>query len=291
MALGGGSARGYAHLGALAALEGAGFAPDVIVGTSFGAVIGALYATGRELEALIAQAGATRRRDVLPYIADFGLHRAALFSGEKLEEYFDRLLEGRTFADLKRKLVVVTTDIDAGEEVLVEEGSLARALRASASIPGLFAPATIGGRRLVDGGIGSPVPISTLASLRVDVAIGIGAGMEATDSSAIRFARRILSSEGGRRFQLRVKGAPPRGALGRLGRALALAAEGWMEPRGTPHEVQAGAEASPGCRQLEVHLKPGISWLNFHRAREAIAAGEEAFSHLMPSVQLALGTP
>ena len=78
VALGGGSARGYAHIGALACLERHGLSPDVIAGTSFGAVVGALYATGDGVERLIERASATRRRDVFPYVADFGLHHAAL---------------------------------------------------------------------------------------------------------------------------------------------------------------------------------------------------------------------
>src|SRR5690554_6028357 len=224
VALGGGSARGYAHLGALASLERNGLEPDLIVGTSFGAVVGALYATGRPIHDLKAEAEAMRRRDVFPHIADFGLHRAALFGGRRLEEYFDRLMEGRSFSDLKRRLVVVTTDIDSGEQVLLEEGSLAVALRASASIPGIFAPVHVNGRRLIDGGIGSPVPLATLADLDVQVAIGIGAGMEARDSRAIRFARNVLSTPTGRRFHAAAVTTPPKGALGRLGRALAYAA-------------------------------------------------------------------
>src|SRR5690606_13839450 len=85
VALGGGSARGFAHIGALASLERHGYAPDVIVGTSFGAVVGALYATGRGVDDLIEQAERMRRRDVFPFVADFGLHRAALFKGKRLE--------------------------------------------------------------------------------------------------------------------------------------------------------------------------------------------------------------
>src|SRR5690606_41632075 len=91
-----------------------------------------------------ARASATRRRDVCPHVADFGLHHAALFRGRRLEEYFDRLLEGRRFEDLERELVVVTTDVDTGERVLLREGPLAPALRASAWLPGVFAPVALG---------------------------------------------------------------------------------------------------------------------------------------------------
>lgn len=293
VALGGGSARGYAHLGALASLERNGLVPDLIVGTSFGAVVGALYATGRPIQDLKAEAEAMRRRDVFPHIADFGLHRAALFGGRRLEEYFDRLLDGRTFADLSRRLVVVTTDIDSGEQVLLESGSLAQALRASASIPGVFAPAEVNGRRLIDGGIGSPVPLATLADLDVEVAIGIGAGMEAQDSRAIRFARSVLATKPGRRVHAAAVSRTPRGALGRLGKALAFAAQGWASGGAvtTPaSSSQASATEPQACQRLEVHTRPPIHWLNFHRAAEAIKAGDAALSGLVPSVKLAMSS-
>lgn len=287
VALGGGSARGYAHFGALASLERHGLAPDLIAGTSFGAVVGALYATGRPLDELVRQAEAMRRRDVFPYVADFGLHRAALFGGKRLEAYFDRLLEGREFSDLKRRLVVVTTDIDSGERVLLESGPLALALRASTAIPGVFAPAMVEGRRLIDGGIGSPVPLDTLTGLDVDVAIGIGAGMEAADSGAIRLARRVLASDHAKRWQRRAAAARPKGAVGRLGRALAFAAGGWAD--GAHSGIGgAGSENEAPCRSFEVHTRPPINWLNFHRAGDAIRAGDVAISRLMPTLQSAM---
>jgi len=284
VALGGGSARGYAHIGALASLERHGYAPDVIVGTSFGAVVGALYATGRGVDDLIDQAEGMRRRDVLPFVADFGLHRAALFNGKRLESYFERLVDGRHFSDLQRRLLVVTTDIDTGERVIIDSGPLAVALRASASLPGIFAPTVVGGRRLIDGGIGSPVPLDTLCGLDVDVAIGIGAGMQARDSRAIRAARRIVCSKTGRDLQRWALDKQPRHAFGRLGRAIAYAAEGWMLD-----DEGAAAEPGPGAGRLplEVHTRPPIHWLNFHRAGEAIEAGGRALDAFMPVVQRA----
>lgn len=301
VALGGGSARGYAHLGALASLERHGYSPDVLVGTSFGAVIGALYATGRGIEELSVQARQMRRRDVFPHVADFGLHRAALFRGRKLQEYFGRLLDGRHFEDLERKLVVVTTDIDSGERVLLTSGPLDVALRASASLPGVFAPVEVGGRRLIDGGIGSPVPLATLLELErdlgVDVAIGIGAGMQARDSRSIRVVRKLVDRPRVRRVHSRVLDAAPQHAVGRLGRAVAFAARNWLEDESvTAAEAVAvgtldaqAAQAAEGsrrrCDSLEVHTRPPIHWLNFHRAGEAISAGDAALCALMPRVR------
>lgn len=289
VALGGGSARGYAHFGALACLERHGLAPHVIVGTSFGAVVGALYASGDPIDQLVERASATRRRDVFPHVADFGLHRAALFRGRRLEEYFDRLVEGRTFEDLDRELIVVTTDVDTGERVLLREGRLAPALRASASLPGVFAPVHVGGRRLIDGGIGSPVPLDTLMDIGVDVAVGIGAGMQAQDSRSIRFARRALGSRLVGRLHTSALRRRPRHAIGRLGHALALAAGSWMaEDIQDAHD--AGVDKTdPGCHvgRFEVHTRPPIHWLNFHRAKEAIAAGDAALSALVPRLRRA----
>ncbi len=275
VALGGGSARGYAHIGALASLERHGFPPDIVVGTSFGAVIGALYAAGRSPADLRAEAAAMRRRDVFPHIADFGLHKGALFGGRRLEEYFDAMVEGRSFEDLGRFLVVVATDVDTGERVMLSSGALAPALRASASIPGVFAPAIVDGRRLMDGGIGSPVPLDTLRAFDVDLAIGIGAGMEAQDSRTIRAARRFLRTDVGQRLHRSLGQGTGRGVASRLGRALAYAADGWL--------TEVDEQAS-----LQVHTRPPIHWLNFHRAEAAIRAGDEALNSFMPRIRQAV---
>lgn len=274
VALGGGSARGYAHIGALKVLEEHGFAPSVVAGTSFGAVIGALYAAGQSPEQMRKVAAKTRRRDVIPYITDFGLHKAALFSGKKLESYFDAMLEGRSFSDLKRELVVVATDIDTGERVLLKEGSLAKALRASASMPGIFAPVEISGRRLVDGGLGSPIPIDTLSTLGVDLAIGIGAGTTADESLTIKNIQTILKTEWGKKLHQRLYYPGKTHAISRLGRGLAYTANTYL--------TKADQDL------LQVHTNPPISWLHFHRAEHAIKAGEKALEAFMPRLRQAL---
>ena len=274
VALGGGSARGYAHIGALASLERHGFPPDVIAGTSFGAVIGALYASGHSVERMTREAGQLRRRDLLPSVTDFGLHRAALFQGDKLESYFDRILEGRHFADLNKQLVVVATDVDTGERVLLSEGSVARAVRASSSMPGIFAPVEIEGRRLVDGGLGSPVPLDTLTGMGVDLAIGIGAGTTCDDSAVIQAAQRFLTTEFGKRLHRSLHDSVATHPLSRLGRGLAYTANTYLP--------QPEREDS-----LQVHTNPPISWLHFHRAEHAIVAGERALEAFIPRIRQA----
>ncbi len=272
VALGGGSARGYAHIGALAALERADLAPEVVVGTSFGAVVGALYALGDGIDAMRARAERMRRRDVLPKVVDFGLHRGALFRGRRLEAYFDRLVDGRSFEDLSRTLVVTATDADTGERVRLERGPLAPALRASASLPGIFAPVVLEGRRLIDGGIGAPVPVETLDAFDLDVRLGIGAGAVADDSVTIRAVRRALAHPWGSDVHRRLRKGGP-GAVGRLARALAWTADGY------------GAAAPHG---LQVHTRPPIHWLRFDRAGDAIRAGDTALEGALPALRTAV---
>jgi NTE family protein len=279
VALGGGSARGYAHIGALASLERHGLTPTVLAGTSFGAVVGALYAASRTPDELEAQAARLRRRDVLPSVVDFGLHRGALFRGRRLEAYFERLVDGRSFADLARTLVVTATDADSGERVEIREGPLAPALRASASLPGLFAPVEIGGRRLIDGGIGSPVPLDTLDGFDLDLRIGIGAGADAADSGTIRAVRRALEHPWGRRVHTAM-GRAGTGRVGGLVRALAWTADGYRAS-----DLASADEDGSG---LQIHTRPPIHWLRFDRAEEAIRAGERALERAVPALRAAL---
>jgi NTE family protein len=280
VALGGGSARGYAHIGVLASLERGGLSPDVVVGTSFGAVIGALYALGRTPGQMRVEAERLRRRDVLPHIVDVGVGNGALMRGDRLEAYFDRLVEGRSFEDLSRTLAVVATDLDSGERVLLSRGALAPALRASASLPGVFAPVELDGRRLVDGGIGTPVPLDALTGFDVDLALGIGAGIEARDSRALRVTRRLLRGSAGRAARNALRGVATGGAVGALARALALTVEAWSA---TNDALPVGT----GSR-LHVQTRPPISWLRFDRAGEAIAAGDAAMEGAWPRLRSAL---
>ncbi len=271
VALGGGSARGYAHIGALATLEKHGIKPKVIAGTSFGSVIGAMYASGKSPAKMAKIAKKMRRRDMFSSVAlDFGFHRAALFSGNGLENYYRDIIGDINIEDLKKKLVVVTTDIDNGERVLLSKGNLARALRASSSIPGLFAPVEIDGRRLVDGGLGSPIPFESLDGLDVDLAIGIGAGTTAEESSSIRYTKQILTSKLGKKLHYRMQHSSKDHAFSRLGRGLAYTANTYL--------------LEPNPSYLQVHTMPPISWLEFDKAGLAIKAGEKALEDFMPKI-------
>ncbi len=283
VALGGGSARGYAHIGVLAALERRGISPEVVVGTSFGAVIGALYASGRDLAGLRAEAERLRRRDVFPHILDVGVARGALLRGDRLERYFERLVEGRHFEDCRVALAVVATDLDSGERVVLRSGPLAPALRASATLPGLFAPVSLDGRRLIDGGIGTPVPLDMLRAEGVDVAIGVGAGVEVRDSQPLRLAHRALAAAPGAALRALLARSGGAGHWGGLAKALALTVDAWADAA----EALAEGEGDG----VHVQTRPPISWLRFDRAAAAIHAGDAALEAAWPRLRGSLESP
>ncbi|MDN5345084.1 MAG: hypothetical protein PWQ18_1198, partial [Clostridia bacterium] len=172
LALGGGGARGYAHLGVLKALQEADIPVDVIAGTSMGAVVGAAYATGHQIEELVDMALQMRWRHLLA-LADPTLPRQGMIAGNRLERYFETLTRERDFNQLAKTLVVVATDITTGEEVRLNSGPVARALRASTAVPGVFCPVESGDRLLVDGSITTPVPVRVAADAGAEVVVAV----------------------------------------------------------------------------------------------------------------------
>jgi NTE family protein len=165
LALGGGAARGLAHIGVLKALSEAEIPIDYVAGTSVGSVIGALYCAGYPWFEIKEIAGHLNwGKLITPTIPVSGLAKT-----EKLEHFMEKLLKGKSFKDLSIPFCAVAVDIEKGREVLLREGPVARAVQASSSIPGIFEPTTIGGKILVDGGVINNVPS--------DVAREMGAGI------------------------------------------------------------------------------------------------------------------
>lgn len=159
LVLSGGGARGFAHIGVLRVLEREGARFDVVAGTSIGAVLGALYAAGLSAEDLYRLADRTHWRDVV----DLSL-QTGLFKGSRLETFLGEHLPS-TFEELEVPLAVTTTDIETGEGVVLLEGELIRAVRASSSYPGAFEPLQIDGRTLADGGIVNNLPVAAASLL------------------------------------------------------------------------------------------------------------------------------
>ncbi len=171
-ALGGGGARGLAHIGVLKVLEKHGVFPDVIAGTSIGALVGALYASGlkaAEIEQIALHIDWKR----LAPLTDFTLSRSGFIRGRRIVLLLESILGHLSFSELKLPFACVATDIMTGEEVVLRHGSVVEAVRATISIPGILTPARIGGRHLVDGGLVNEVPVSTCRHMGAEYVIGI----------------------------------------------------------------------------------------------------------------------
>jgi NTE family protein len=158
LVLGGGGAKGLALLGAIQELEAAGIKPDLIVGCSAGAMVGALYADGHELEGLGKSFSKLKRADLL----DFSLFRPlfGIVNGNSLQNLMRKTLRAHTFEELKIPLIVVATGLHSGETIEISQGDIAQGVGASCAFPGIFKPVYLYGRSLVDGGVSCPVPVS-----------------------------------------------------------------------------------------------------------------------------------
>lgn len=169
LALGGGAARGFAHVGVIKALEAQGIVPDIVVGTSAGAVVGALYAAGYsgfELQKLVLQLEESQ-------FSDWSLPDRGVLKGEALQGFVNQAVAQRPLEKLGKLLAVVATDLNSGEAIVFRTGNTGMAVRASSSVPGLFQPVAINGREYVDGGLVSPVPVRTARSLGADFVIAV----------------------------------------------------------------------------------------------------------------------
>ncbi|WP_245973830.1 patatin-like phospholipase family protein [Bosea caraganae] len=169
LALGGGAARGWAHIGVLEVLKEAGYAPDVIAGTSIGAVVGGCYAAGK-LDALSEFAATLTKRRVVG-LMDFHIGGAGLIAGSRLKRLLERDLTGQRIEELPVRFVAIATELGTGHEIWLTHGLLVEALRASYALPGVFDPVRLGGRWLMDGALVNPVPVTAARALGADIVI------------------------------------------------------------------------------------------------------------------------
>lgn len=169
IALGGGAAKGFAHIGVIKMLEANGFAPAVVAGTSAGSVVGALYASGMNAFELQEKAVALDEAR----IRDLQLSSSGLLIGQKLEDYVNEQVRRQPLERLAKPFVAVATRLEDGERTVFAQGNTGQAVRASSSVPGVFQPVVIGRHRFVDGGVVSPVPVDAARELGADVVIAV----------------------------------------------------------------------------------------------------------------------
>ncbi len=169
LALGGGAAKGFAHIGVIKMLEANGFQPEVVSGTSAGSVVGALYASGMDVFALQKNAVALDETS----IRDVGLFGGGLVKGQKLQDYVNTMVGGRGIEKMKLPFAAVATTLQNGQRTVFTRGNTGQAVRASCSIPGVFEPVKIGDFHYIDGGVVSPVPVDAARQLGAEFVIAV----------------------------------------------------------------------------------------------------------------------
>jgi len=285
LALGGGSARGWAHVGVLRALEQAGIRPDLVCGTSIGALVGAAYAAG-ELDRFEKWVLDLRMKDVIS-LMDVSLN-GGILKGERLVEFFRHNFVDRPIEELAMPYAAVATALHTGTEVWLREGSTIDAVRASIALPALFTPVMRDGQMLVDGGLVNPVPVSLARAMGADIVI------------AVDLSADIL----GRHLRAELEPDIPIDEIGEWKRKLHDNL-GALLPGRTEDEVHWPSmlnvvATSINIMQVRISrsrmageppdaiISPRLAHLgllDFHRSREAIEEGRRAVEVVMPSLR------
>ena len=295
LALGSGAARGWAHLGALRALSELGITPDVVCGTSIGALAGAFYLSGH-LSALEDWARHLTKLRMVRYM-DVGIRRNGLLSGHRLFSEMERYLGDARIEDLPVPFATVATDLYTGHEVWLTQGRIVDAVRASFSLPGLFEPVEIDGRWVVDGAVVNPVPISVCHALGAEVIIAINLNTPSVGKNGRngKNGKNGKNGNGGKKVSTATSfQAMPSWAAtvlrrnGNQGEEQAEGLEGKAD--GAPGLINVLAStlnivqdrvtrSRLAAEPPDVNIIPKvgqIALLDFDRAQEAIAAGETA---------------
>ncbi|WP_230968919.1 patatin-like phospholipase RssA [Nitrogeniibacter aestuarii] len=291
LALGSGAARGWAHIGVIRALRDEGIKPDVVAGCSIGAFVGAALATGNfdKLSAWIEKLG---WQTVVSFL-DVSF-RGGLIKGDKIIAHFEREFVDMDFSETLLPFGCVATELQTGREIWFREGSVAKAVRASIALPGLFAPVIRDGRVLVDGGLVNPVPVSLCRAMGADVVLSVDLGSDIVGRARRRLHKPITDlseEEAEKSWADRL--------LERLG--LKNGAKEEVQPlpsmidvlNTTINVMQVRiARSRMAGDPSDVNICPRVGQLgpmDYHRAAEAIAEGEAAVARVMPAIRYALG--
>nr|WP_314902005.1 patatin-like phospholipase family protein [uncultured Deefgea sp.] len=180
LALGGGAAKGFAHIGVIKMLEANGVKVEVVSGTSAGSVVGAMYASGMDAFALQERAFSLDESQ----IRDVNLLGGGLVKGQKLQDYVNQLVGNKSIQQFPKPFSAVATELETGNRVAFNRGNAGQAVRASSSIPGVFMPVLIGSKKFVDGGVVSPVPVDSARELGANFVIAVDISSKATGTAA-----------------------------------------------------------------------------------------------------------
>ena len=295
LALSGGAARGFAHIGVIRTLLAHGFKPDVITGTSIGAIVGGVYAAGF-LDPFEAWARALSRRRVFGYL-DFSLAGSGLIGGDRLFNQLDESLADRRIEDLPVRMAAVATELRTSHEIWLTRGRLADAMRASSALPGIFPPSRIGGRWLMDGALVNPLPISAARALGARLVIAVNV-------NADNFGRGTIIQDHGSdaEDELRHEARkPPHGLREHAERLVSRKFFGTSDRPGLStvmvdafqvlldRVTRARLAGDPPDVLVSPRLAK-VGLFDFHRAAEIIALGAEATEKALPSIMEAIET-
>ncbi|SHH03213.1 patatin-like phospholipase family protein [Massilia sp. CF038] len=195
LALGGGAARGFAHIGVIKALEAQGIYPEIVVGTSAGSVVGALYAAGNDGFALQRSAMEMDEASISDWALPLLFSKSSgVLKGEALEDYVNKAVRNAPMEKLKRKFGAVATDLNSGKPILFQRGNTGQAVRASSSVPSVFQPVKIGKHSYVDGGLVAPVPVRFAREMGADFIIAVNISTQADAQAAVSSVEVLLQT-------------------------------------------------------------------------------------------------
>ncbi|MDP2781853.1 patatin-like phospholipase family protein [Devosia sp.] len=301
LALGSGAARGWAHIGVIDALLEAGIKPDIVCGTSMGALVGSVYASGR-LEALRDWAMGADWRSVAAMV-DVGLLGGGLVDGVHIVKWLTGMGLPENIEDLKLPFTAVATDISTGREIWLQSGPLATAVRASIGMPGVFSPTKIDGRWLSDGGLVNPVPVSVCRAMGADFIIAVNLNEDLLGRRLV-IEPDVLPDEA----EQAGEAAKPEGILALIASIPASVREQMSSLNffgagsNTPgyfdlltnaidimqdHITRSRLAGEPPHAMVAPRVAE-IGLMDFHRAAESIAAGRAAVEQILPVIEVKL---
>ncbi len=290
VALGGGAARGWAHIGVMQVLSEAGLTPDVVAGTSIGALVGGCLSAGKLAELDDFARSLTKRR-VLGLL-DVHLGGSGLIGGERLRRLLDTHLTGKTIEDLPNRFAAIATEFATGHEIWLTKGNLIDAMRASYALPGVFDPVRIGGRWLMDGALVNPIPVTAARALGAEIVLCVnlngdiksrGTTIQAyvPHEEAVEAAGEMAMAglSGGQRL---------RSFVGRAGGAPGLAAVMVDAFNITQDRISRSRLAGDPPDAMVCPKLSQIGLFEFHRAGEAIELGRQAAERVLQDVEALL---
>ncbi len=307
-AIGAGSARGWAHIGVLRTLDAAGIRPDIISGTSSGAVVGGCYAAGK-LKALEDFACNLTKRRIFS-LMDLTFSGAGLVAGGRLKARLDEELGGQLIEDLPVEFAAIATEMGTGHEIWLDKGGLSEAIRASFALPGIFEPMKINGRWLFDGALVNPVPVTVCRAKGADfvVAINLNSELRRHQGAHEALSEEAIAEEAldafeteARKTNVSLAGFLPslRGRNWLFRRQFATPADGppgiataMVDAFNITQDRITRSRLAGDPPDISINIKLGdIGFFDFHRAAEMIELGRDGARRALPEIQELLKAP